>query len=982
MNTERASPLPQHRQIQLYKVGDWTCSSSTGFTGGSGQSIASLTVTSNTSVSVQFVPLNTLTLTELKIHGQNASTGSVTLPYTITQVAQSNINLEFDGHSGMSFAVTPALPLALTPGTPQNITIKVAASPGNYPAWEKTVRITRSKNNVATLQSFKLNGEAKTAPFTTEYTVDSGTATVTDFTFGAGSDGAIATVSPADNNIPTGTGKSFTITVTAQDDTVKQTIMFTVKRRTYNVAYSVDGGVGGTIQANSGSPITTNSSISVEYGGSVTFTATPTEGWEVDSWTGVTPASSSPDKTKATLSSVTNTTTVTVKFKKKQAIKVSDWEALRTAVKNASDGDVIEVTKDITYAGGSTQSTIEVKKNITIKSKSGTYTLNANGNGANNTAFNAKSTGIFEVTSGSLTLENVKLTKTEKYAVYVAEDSSLIMKKVTITNCKTRYNAAGIYFNKGKNLTLTRCTIDNCKGKGSDSSGGIDIQEPKESVTITDTTIQDCEATVNGGGITLKNNNNAQCKLENVTVQRCIATNGDGGGVCAKAGALTITGGSFKENLAVKGGGIFVDKGTSAQACTVTISGTSAKPVDIAKNEADHGGGLYNGGTANISYAKFEENTAKHNGGGIFISADAECTLGKDVKITENSATGTNSNGGGIFVDKVQSGPQAGKLTIKGIQGNPVVIAKNEADHGGGLYNGGTANISYAKFEENTAKHNGGGMYNAGTCTMDGVELKKNKADASDTSLRLGGGIFISADAECTLGKDVKITENSATGTNSNGGGIFVNKDSDTQLGTLTISGTQDNPVVIAKNEAAYGGGLYSYGTVTISYAEIKENKVPHNGGGMYNKGTCRMQHVTVKDNTASDPYSGGAGRGGGIYNEKTLTLTNTTVTGNTATLSGGALHLESNDSAFTMSGSTVITVDPSKNDVFLQERRFITIEDALTTTGNIARITPENYTVGEKVLEAPSTECAKFTVTPKDGNTWSIKSDGTLQQP
>ena len=273
-------------------------------------------------------------------------------------------------------------------------------------------------------------------------------------------------------------------------------------------------------------------------------------------------------------------------------------------------------------------------------------------------------------------------------------------------------------------------------------------------------------------------------------------------------------------------------------------------------------------------------------------------------------------------------------------------------------------------------------MYNAGTCTMDGVELKKNKADASDTSLRLGGGIFISADAECTLGKDVKITENSATGTNSNGGGIFVNKDSDTQLGTLTISGTQDNPVVIAKNEAAYGGGLYSYGTVTISYAEIKENKVPHNGGGMYNKGTCRMQHVTVKDNTASDPYSGGAGRGGGIYNEKTLTLTNTTVTGNTATLSGGALHLESNDSAFTMSGSTVITVDPSKNDVFLQERRFITIEDALTTTGNIARITPENYTVGEKVLEAPSTECAKFTVTPKDGNTWSIKSDGTLQQP
>lgn len=640
-----------------------------------------------------------------------------------------------------------------------------------------------------------------------------------------------------------------------------ETVYYKVLKE-HTVTFSVDG-ENGTLSATpqDGAENSTGT-ITVEHGKSVTFTATPAEGWEVDSWTGVTPDTSSPDKTKATLSSVTNTTTVTVKFKKKQAVQVSDWEALRTAVQNASDGAVIEIEQNLTYnishAAGK-DSIIEVNNNITIKSKgSDKCTLDAGGKGADGGAANAKVQSIFEVENGkTLTLEKVTLTKTEKYAVYVAEDSSLIMSEVTITDCKTKYNAAGIYFNKGKNLTLTDCTIENCKGKGTNSSGGIDIQEPKESVTITGTIIQDCEATVNGGGINLNNVNNVQCTLQNVTIQRCIATNGGGGGVCVKAGALTITGGSFKENLAVKGGGIFVDKGTSAQACTVTISGTSAKPVDIAKNEADHGGGLYNGGTANISYAKFEDNTAKHNGGGIFISADAKCTLGKDVKITENSATGTNSNGGGIF----------------------------------------------------------------------------------------------------------------------------VNKDSDTQLGTLTIQGTQDNPVVIAKNEAAYGGGLYSYGTVTIRYAEIKENKVPHNGGGMYNKGTCTMWSATVKDNTASESTSL-AGRGGGIYNEKTLTLTNTTVTDNTAKLSGGALHLESNDSTFKMSGSTVITVDPSKNDVFLQERRFITIEGALTVIGNVARITPEKYTVGEKVLEASSNDYTKFTITPKDGNAWSIKSDGTLQQP
>ena len=574
-------------------------------------------------------------------------------------------------------------------------------------------------------------------------------------------------------------------------------------------------------------------------------------------------------------------------------IDATSWEALRTAVKNASDGDVIEVTKNLTYdisdAAGK-DSIIEVNNNITIKSKSGTYTLNANGKGADGGAANAKVQSIFEVENGkTLTLENVKLTKAEKYAVYVAEDSSLIMSEVTITNCKTHYNAAGIYFNKGKKLMLTGCTIEKCKGKGTDSSGGIDIQAPKESVTITGTTIQDCEATVNGGGITLKNNNNAQCKLENVTVQRCSALRG-GGGVYVKAGALSITGGSFKENLAVKGGGIFVDKGTSAQACTVTISGT---------------------------------------------------------------------------------------------QDNPVVIANNEADHGGGLYNGGTANISYAKFEENTAKHNGGGMYNAGICSMNGVELKKNKADASDTSLRLGGGIFISEDAECTLGKDVKITENSATGTNSNGGGIFVDKvQSGSQAGKLTIKGIQGNPVVIAKNTADnHGGGLYSFGTVTIEYAEIKENTVPHDGGGMYNAGICTMNYVTIQDNTASDSTSG-AGRGGGIYNEKTLTLTNTTVTDNAAKLSGGALHLESNET-FKMSGSTVITVDSSKNDIYLTNDAFITLTDQLTTSEEkFARITlnssggyQEHRVVVEGDFSIPTNYADKFTITNNllDAQKWKL---------
>jgi hypothetical protein len=1064
----------------------------------------------------------TLTLTELKIHGQNASTGSVTLPYTITQVAQNNINLEFDGHPGLSFTVTPTLPLTLTPGTPQNITIKVAASPGNYLAWEKTVRITRSKNNVATLQSFKLNGEAKTAPFTTEYTVDSGTATVTDFTFGAGSDGAIATVSPADNNIPIGTGKSFTITVTAQDDTVKQTIMFTVKRRTYNVVYSVDGGVGGTIQANSGSPITTNSNISVEYDGSVTFTATPSGGWEVEKW--MLDGNEVPGHTNTsyTLSNVTGNKTVKVKFKKKQgiidgntethawkelrervaaadddavitvknaitasaasgnngeivinknitiqgtgrtsekldaaslsrifrvkdgkaltlknitltggntkneqgdkngggvyiengsctmvnvlvvectadaggavyvnegtfsisgdtritpstreyeqtagkndvylkngkiitvtgtltgttpiaritperyptsstptvtvlegstvnteytkfkvtdeaptkkwkinasgeleavggqspAIEATSWEELRAKVQSASDGTVIEVTQDITYGFTSVNSIIEVKKNITIKSKgSNKYTLDANGKGADREQSNDKSIGIFEVSGGkTLTLEKLILTKTEKYAIYVAEgDNSLTMKNVTIKDCKTKDNAAGIYFNKGKTLTLENCTIEKCKGTitANIASGGIDIEEPTGTVSLKDTEIKNCEVTgtqSTGGGIHLYK---GTCTLTNVTIQECKAPKG--GGMCVNAGTLTITGGSFTKNVtsagkSQQGGAIYSEDGKlTLDGCM--IGGDNSGDGNTAKK----GGGIYLKNVAlTMKGVTVKNNKALTQGGGIYL-ADGQLKIPGGNTIADNSITGTDASaaGGGIYVER-------GMLTLEGgiISGNNA-----KANKGGGVYLNKTSSfiMNLGKIENCSAKY-GGGVSLAGksSFTMKGGSITGCKANVE-------GGV---------------------------GGGIY------TELNTqLTLEGTNSNPVVISNCTAKKTGGgmhIHTNNPVTVKNARIEGNT---------------------------------AGNGGGVYLEQ---------------------------GTFTIAGSTRITPSAGKNDVFLKGGKFITIEGTLTETGTVARITPENYADGVRVLQALPTECAKFTVTPNSAGTWQVESNGTLKK-
>ena len=705
-------------------------------------------------------------------------------------------------------------------------------------------------------------------------------------------------------------------------------------QKTYTVKFKVDGGHGSLKGTHNGTSQTANGSNEekfefVPYNSMITFTATPSGGWEVDRWTGA--VSDSGDNKKASLT-VQDNVTVIVKFKavggQGPTIEATSWEELRAKVQSATEGTIIEIAQNLTYnishAVGK-DSIIEVNNNITIKSKgSGTYTLNAGGKGADSGQSNAKSTGIFEVSGNkTLTLENLILTKTEKYAVYVAENSSLTMKNVTIKDCKTDYNAAGIYFNKGKDLKLENCEINLCKGKGSASSGGIYIQEPKGTVSIKDTIIKNCKTKENGsgtgGGIYLYK---AAGTLENVKVDSCSAKSG--GGIYVKGGTLTITGGSFINN---------------------STGGTG---------QSDGGGAIYNEGAkvTIIGCTIGDDDSRKGNlavqGGGIFVDGGAECILEAGTKIIGNGTIGLGTgtgNGGGVYV--------AGNSSLK------------------------MENVTIKNCEATGTDSAGGGVYlYKGTCTLEKVIVEGCKAPK-------GGGIFVSEEAECILKQDVKILQNVAMGTNSNGGGIFVDKDSgDIKLGTLTINGSSEKPVIISKNTADYGGGVYNRGTAAINHAEIKDNNVQYHGGGMVNAGTCTMDSVRIENNEASNQNSN-VGNGGGIYSDKKLTLKDTTVIGNTAKRDGGAIYID--DSVFNMSGSTVITVEqsggaaaPSKNDIYLTNDAFITLTGELTTAEKIARITLNSLggyknnreiVKGDSGFTIPSGYENKFTITDKIGS-------------
>ena len=469
--------------IDQYKVGAWTCTPSEGFMGQSGNPTATLTVRKNTTVTVQFVPLSALNLTELKIHGLNALGGSVTLPYTVAQVAKSDISLAFSGHTGIPFTIEPSDGVTLTPGATKSLTIKVAVSPGNYLAWSKTVSITRSKNSVANLTSFKLNGETKTVPFAGEYTVASGTATVTDFAFDADSTGATASVSPQGNvNIPVGSGRNFTITVKAQDGTVTQNVIFTVKRKEYTVNYSVEGGQG-KIQAGS-YPLTTNSSLSVAYNGNVTFTAHPDPGWEVDSWKVDGSTVSSQTGTTYTLSNVTGPKTVTVKFKPgvfDLAGGPGAWKRLKEEVEKTEGAHTITISGEIKATTDSgNNGKISIRRELIIKSSGSSASLNA-----------SNLSGIFDV-NNKLTLENITLKNGAEpgnrtgAGAYV--NSTLIMKgSSAITDCSA-HKGGGVYISNGTLIMQDSSAITNCSAA---EGGGVYVAgtfEMKEDAIVTPST--------------------------------------------------------------------------------------------------------------------------------------------------------------------------------------------------------------------------------------------------------------------------------------------------------------------------------------------------------------------------------------------------------------------------------------------------------------------------------------------------------------
>ena len=502
-------------------------------------------------------------------------------------------------------------------------------------------------------------------------------------------------------------------------------------------------------------------------------------------------------------------------------VPITDWEALRTAVQTASDGAVITVGGDITYSytdAKSTKSTIEVTKSITVKSNvNGTKrTLDANGTGADGTSANSKVEAVFEVKGSgiTLTLEDLTLTKTEKYAVYVYNGASLVMNKVTIEDCKTSFNAAGICFHGGKDLSITDSVIKKCKGKGSSSSGGIDIQAPQAggTLSITSTTFENCKAVGNGtrkgngGGINIYK---GSLTLTGCTFTGCGAENG--GGIYAKNVAGTseikLTATTIRRCEADRlGGGICIEKGTLTLE-NATIGGSVADG-----NKAKNGGGIYvagAGSTGEMTDGKISFNEASNTddtslGGGICIKDKASFTM-KRGTINYNKSTPHLSHtayGGGVCVVGSQPDDKHASFTLQ-----TGTIDHNTADYGGGVMadSGGEFTMTGGDINDNEAKVCGGGVAIHGAMKMTEGTINQNKCTTTDPTFG-GGGIFLwfSFNDQVTLNMTGgTISGNNTVSSSAKGAGVLVKHYSEVKMQMSGAAKIDTNNDVYLSNDSS-----------------------------------------------------------------------------------------------------------------------------------------------------------------------------------
>lgn len=342
----------------------------------------------------------------------------------------------------------------------------------------------------------------------------------------------------------------------------------------------------------------------------------------------------------------------------------------------------------------------------------------------------------------------------------------------------------------------------------------------------------------------------------------------EGSGGAIRAGSVTVTDSTFTGNRALLGDGAASDRGGAIKAeGTVEIDAST-----LTQNYAlDQGGAIAAEAGVTVHTSNFESNESDWDGGAIFAPSGLVAT---STEFTINTA---NDSGGGVWA--------AGVVCIDFFEfGCPA------APEG---YSGVGTTFRDNVTEGNNGNGRGGGLYSASVLYMDNATLTGNSATDSDA-----GGTPPSPD----------------------GGGLFNN-------GTAVIS----NTTVTLNDADRFGGGIGSFGDLTLVETEVSQNSAPVNdGGGIWAGGT----ELEVVDSTISDNLAGSLG--GGVFSDTSTLIDGSTLSGNESQNVGGGVFFVNTTEATVLDSTLTGNEAASGGGGILAETANITV-DGSTFSANLS---------------------------------------------
>ena len=621
----------------------------------------------------------------------------------------------------------------------------------------------------------------------------------------------------------------------------------------------------------------------------------------------------------------------------KADVWVSDWDGLQKAFKNAKNGQVIGLSKNIS-AGKSSRIKLEGGKSVTlelnghsmdrgltsqdddghvieVKGKSTLTIIDSVGTGVIKGGYAKRGGGINIEKGSTCVLKGGAITGNKAklgggvyaHGTFRMEGGSIAGNEATGTESaflKDRMimksvatgSGGGIYCGEEGALDLTGGTIS---GNTSDDAGGV-YNGGSKNVTIKGVKIIGNTSRAGGGGV--NNNDGGTAKLENceirgnhadgngggiwnqedstVTLENCVIESNtadeQGGGVFTK-GKVTVTGGAIKNNTAKgNGGGIRLWDDT-----------TTINSGEITGNKAQdgNGGGIYVGGaTLKLYGGSITGNTASGEGGGIEVqdTKDAKINVhGSPVVLNNTASTGNN-----VYLYQDQS------LMVNGAMQDGASVNVSVQ----GLYYGGRSILTDGHIAY-TDEGGHSGIITAGfNARNKGEDPAKYFSADEGCSVRANdkGEALVIASDWSELQRQIDAAADGAT--------LRLDRDWGSVDADYPLTIPQGKTLTIDLNGHTLHRGLVkgikngcvisNSGTLTIVDAtgrgKITGGFSKDNAGGIWNNGTLTLEGGSITGNQAKN-------NGGGVYNtaKGTLTVNGGTISSNTASNDGAGIYTE-----------------------------------------------------------------------------------------